>query len=192
MKHELIELIESLAGVQQSRKFHPEGDAMFHTLQVFERALDDTRDPRLLAAALLHDVGKAIDGPTHDIEGASLLEGLVRSDVVWLVEHHLDLLREPARAQKRFAGDERLALLQRLRRYDLAGRDPAARVRSAEWAVDTLLEESLRQGRGHNMLEPDDTHATDTSVERAMDSLRCLDDDSASPQHPSAKRRAHH
>lgn len=157
MRSELLSLIESLSGVQQSPTFHPEGDAMFHTLQVFERALEDTRDPRLLAAALLHDVGKAIDGPTHDVEGASLLEGLVRADVVWLVEHHLDLLREPGRARRRFAGDERLALLQRLRRYDLAGRDPAARVRDPAWAVDALLEEALRQGRGENILEARDT-----------------------------------
>ncbi len=142
---------------------------MFHSLQVFERALEDTRDVRLLAAALLHDVGKAIDGPTHDVEGASLLEGLVRADVVWLVEHHLDLLREPSRARRRFAGDARLGLLQRLRRYDLAGRDPAARVRGPEWAVDTLLEEALREGRGVNVLESLDPDAHEINDLAALD-----------------------
>ncbi len=146
LRNELVSLIESLSGISQSPVFHPEGDAMFHTLQVFDHALADTRDPILLAAALLHDVGKAIDGPTHDREGADLLDGLVSGEVVWLVEHHLDLLREPARTKRKLSGTRRLSLLQQLRRYDLAGRDPTARVRDAEWAVDTLLSIAEQSG----------------------------------------------
>jgi hypothetical protein len=139
MRNELLSLLHALDGIWQSPVFHPEGDALFHTLQVFERALADTRDPILLAAALFHDVGKALDGPSHEIEGAWLLEGLAHPDVVFLVEHHLDLLRDPRETRRRFANSYWLPLLERLRRYDLAGRDPRARVRSPEWALDTLL-----------------------------------------------------
>lgn len=143
LRNELVSLIESLHGISQSPVFHPEGDAMFHTLQVFDCALAHTRDPVLLGAALFHDVGKAIDGPTHDVEGADLLTDLVCDELVWLVEHHLDLLREPSKTRRRLAGQPRLALLEQLRRFDLAGRDPRARVRDAEWAVDTLFSLSI-------------------------------------------------
>lgn len=139
LRNEILSLVEALAGIEQSPVFHPEGDAMFHTLQVFEHALAHTRDPVLLGAALLHDVGKAIDGPTHDVEGADLLSDLLCDELVWLVGHHLDLLREPAKTRRRLAGQPRLSLLEQLRRFDLAGRDPRARVRDAEWAVDTLF-----------------------------------------------------
>jgi HD superfamily phosphodiesterase len=142
IEHELYSLLTALDGVRQSAAYHPEGDALYHSLQVFERALADTRDPILLAAALLHDVGKSIDGPTHDAEGASLLDGLVDSEVCWLVAHHLDLLKHPQSTRKHLRRDQlRLQRLEKLRRYDLAGRDPHARVNAPEWALNTMLAE---------------------------------------------------
>lgn len=155
LRNELVSLLQSLSGISQSPVFHPEGDALFHSLQVFDHALADTRDPVLLAAALFHDVGKAIDGPTHDLEGRSLLEGLLSDDVLWLVEHHLDLLREPAKCKRKLAGTARLSMLQKLRRYDLAGRDPTARVRDAEWAVDTLWSVVLEHDALDRVLAPE-------------------------------------
>jgi HD superfamily phosphodiesterase len=135
----LVSLLEGLDGVRQSPKYHPEGDALFHSLQVFELARRATSDRVLWAAALFHDVGKAIDGPLHDEVGADLLEGLLCARAVWLVRHHLDLLKDARATRRRFLGAPELRDLEMLRRWDLGGRDPRARVISAEEACDQLF-----------------------------------------------------
>lgn len=135
---EVVAWLRDLDGVPQDPRFHPEGDALFHSLQVFERALADRADPELLAAALLHDVGKAHAGRDHAEVGADLLVGLP-DRLVWCVRHHLDLLRDPRRTRARLHGTPALRDLERLRRWDLAGRDPRARVRSPEEAVHLAL-----------------------------------------------------
>lgn len=134
-----MSLLEALDGVDQDPRHHPEGDALFHSLQVFDHALADDAHPALLAAALLHDVGKATAGRDHAQVGADLLDD-VPELTRWLVAHHLDLLRWPAQTRRWLAGTDRLADLERLRRYDLRGRDPRARVRSPEEAVSIALE----------------------------------------------------
>lgn len=143
MTHEeLYSLLVALDGVRQSPAYHPEGDALYHSLQVFECALADTRDAVLLTASLFHDVGKAIDSSTHDAEGAELLEDLIDPEACWLVAHHLDLLKNPQSTRKHLKRDQlRLQRLEKLRRYDLAGRNPSARVNSPEWALQALMNE---------------------------------------------------
>lgn len=139
MDDELFSLLAALDGISQSPKYHPEGDALYHSLQVFDLALESTDDRDLWAAALFHDVGKAIDGPLHDEVGADLLEGLLSDRAVWLVRHHLDLLKEPRLTRRRLRGTKELADLELLRRWDLGGRDPRAQVRSLEGAFSLLL-----------------------------------------------------
>jgi hypothetical protein len=126
--NELAELLLALSGVPQDPRWHPEGDALYHSLQVFDLARRATDDPALLAAALFHDVGKAVDSAEHAEVGADLLEGLVSPRVVWLVRHHLDLLRSPAATKRRLRGTPELADLSRLRRWDVGGRSPRALV----------------------------------------------------------------
>ena len=59
-------LLLPLEEVQQNRTYHPEGDALYHSLQVFELARDELPyDEEFLLAALLHDVGKGIDRSDH-------------------------------------------------------------------------------------------------------------------------------
>ena len=142
MYDELLSMLLALDGVQQDPRYHPERDALFHTLQVFQLACRSSRDPRLWAAALFHDVGKAIDGPTHDEVGAEMLDGLLEDGVVRLVRHHLDLLRNPRRARRRH---DRAFLvdLEALRRFDLGGRDPRAEVLRPEDALDLVFEHPL-------------------------------------------------
>lgn len=139
MYDEMLTWLAALDGVPQDPRYHPEGDALFHSLQVFERALVDDADAELLAAALLHDIGKATAGADHDAIGAELLVGWPER-VVWLVGHHLDLLRDPRRARRRWGGTPAGVDLARLRRWDLAGRDPRARVREPEEAAAIVAE----------------------------------------------------
>jgi exopolyphosphatase/pppGpp-phosphohydrolase len=139
MYEELHDLLSSLDGVRQHPKFHPEGDALFHSLQVFELARQASRDRTLWAAALLHDVGKAISSPDHDVIGADLLDGVVAPRIVWLVRHHLDLLTAPALTKRRLRSTTALGDLQKLRAWDVGGRKPSAHVRGVEAALDELL-----------------------------------------------------
>jgi hypothetical protein len=119
-----------LEGVKQNPKYHPEGDALYHSLQVFERAREARPyDEEFLLAALLHDVGKAIDPSDHVAAAVVALRGAVTERTLWLVEHHMDLVasREKplnARARRALEGSEHLEDLRLLRDLDDAGRVP--------------------------------------------------------------------
>jgi predicted HD phosphohydrolase len=139
MHDELFSLVRDLDGIEQSARYHPEGDALYHTLQVFDLARRATDDRVLWAAALFHDVGKAIDGALHDEIGADLVDGLLPPRAVWLIRHHLDLLKDPRRTRRRYHGLTALRDLEALRRWDLGGRDPNARVMSLDDAFDILF-----------------------------------------------------
>ncbi|MDB5352768.1 MAG: hypothetical protein JWN86_4015 [Planctomycetota bacterium] len=90
--------LEPLAAVKQNPRWHPEGDALYHSLQVFQRARRDRPyDEEFLLAALLHDVGKAIDPKDHVGSGLESLGGTLTPRTYWLIEHHMDLLVRPDR-----------------------------------------------------------------------------------------------
>ena len=135
----LVKMLLDLDGIEQDPKFHPEGNALYHSLQVFEIANKYTEDPELLMAALLHDVGKAIDSAHHAEIGAHMLSEVASERVSWLVHHHLDLLRTPRQTRKRFAHTSQLADLEALRRWDLAGRKRKVWVPTPHNAVATLM-----------------------------------------------------
>ncbi len=141
MDHELHDLLLALDGVEQSPRYHPEGDALFHSLQVFDLARAATDDREMWAAALFHDVGKSVRSGDagHDEIGADLLAGLVSDRVEWLVRHHLDLLRDARKTRRRLHGDQRLADLEKLRTWDVKGRRPEARVLSVNDAMCILF-----------------------------------------------------
>ncbi len=161
MEDELLELLLALDGVRQNPRYHPEGDALYHSLQAFELARRETDDRALWGAALLHDVGKAVGSAEHDANGADMLDGLVAPRIVWLVRHHLDLLDSPAATKRRLRGTgarfapllsmgpqaapnparpSALGDLVRLRRWDVGGRSPTACVLSPERALTLLFD----------------------------------------------------
>jgi len=135
----LYALLENLEGVEQSPRYHPEGDALYHSLQVFQCALAESDNPILWAAALFHDVGKAIDYPNHANTGADALDGLLHPRICWLIRHHLDLLIHPKRTRSRLRGQESLQQLEILRKWDLQGRRTDAEVMEVHQALDNLL-----------------------------------------------------
>jgi hypothetical protein len=152
MHQDLLSLLLALDGIQQDPRWHPEGDALYHSLQAFDLARRESDDHALWAAALLHDVGKALGSADHAEVGADLLDGLVAPRVVWLVRHHLDLLHQPAATKRRLRGTRALADLQRLRRWDVGGRSPRATTLPAEAALEMLLDhggEALLAPLGH-------------------------------------------
>ncbi len=84
-------LLLPLERVKESRKYHPEGDVLYHSLQVFDLARDQRPyDEEFLLAALLHDVGKGIDRGDHVAAGLEALEGVITPRTAWLIEHHMD------------------------------------------------------------------------------------------------------
>lgn len=98
----------------------------------------ETQDPTLLAAALFHDVGKGIDYPNHDKAGAQAFYGVLNNDICWLIEHHLDLLNNPTKTRRQLKGTSQLANLEKLRRWDLAGRKVGVEVMSVQTALNIL------------------------------------------------------
>ena len=101
-------LLFPLETVKQNPQWHPEGDALYHSLQVFELARHDRPwDEEFLLAALLHDVGKAIDPGDHTAAGLAALEGAITDRTRWLIEHHMDAL---AYKDKRLDKEEREAI----------------------------------------------------------------------------------
>jgi hypothetical protein len=83
-------LLLPLENVKQSPRYHPEGDALYHTLQVYDLACDQLPyDEEFLLAALLHDVGKGIDPLDHVAAGLEALDGYITPRTAWLIEHHM-------------------------------------------------------------------------------------------------------
>ncbi len=138
------ELLHPLAQVKQSPEYHPEGDALYHSLQVF--ALANERlpyDEEFLTAALLHDVGKAIDRRNHVAAAVAALEGLVTPRTAWLIENlplalNLGTGSLGARAKRRLESAPDYEELIMLAECDRAGRVRGARVGDLEDAIHHL------------------------------------------------------
>jgi hypothetical protein len=121
-------LLLPLENVKGPLKYHPEGDTLYHSLQVFDHARDELPyDEEFLTAALLHDVGKAIDPANHVGAGLEALNGFITQRTGWLIEHHMlaHALAEGklgARARRRLEKSEHFEELVLLGQCDRAGR----------------------------------------------------------------------
>lgn len=141
-------LLLPLADVEQSRKYHPEGDALYHSLQVFELARDaQPYDEEFLLAALLHDVGKAIDPEDHVEAGLQALDGYITERTAWLITHHMEAHRIydgtiGYRARKRLAESEDYPDLLLLGECDREGRLAGMVVPDLDDVLDDIREVS--------------------------------------------------
>lgn len=80
-------LVAVLATVRQDPARCPEGDVLEHTLQVFDLVHRERPfDEELLTAALVHDVGRAIDRSDPVASGLEALGDLITPRTRWLVE----------------------------------------------------------------------------------------------------------
>ncbi len=136
--------LQPLESVKQNPKYHPEGDALFHSLQVFQLAREARPyDEEFLLAALLHDVGKAIDPQDHVKAGVEALRGAVTARTLWLIEHHMDLLPArdralPPRIKREIEASEHYDDLVLLREVDDAGRVPGEHVETLDAVLGYL------------------------------------------------------
>lgn len=138
------ELLRPLEKVKQSPKHHPEGDALYHSLQVFQIALRVREyDQEFLLAALLHDVGKGIDPEDHVASGVEALREYVTPRTLWLIENHM-LAHEchdgtiGPRVRRRLAASPDFEDLLLLSEIDRAGRRGGVIVPSIEEALEAI------------------------------------------------------
>lgn len=134
-------LLLPLEQVEQRRTTHPEGDALYHSLQVFALACGERAwDEEFLLAALLHDVGKGIDPLDHVAAGLDALEGYITPRTAWLIENHRDAQRLHdgsigQRAKRRLQEHEDYDALVALSRCDRDGRVPGRQVPTVDEAL---------------------------------------------------------
>jgi hypothetical protein len=139
-------LLVPLEGVKLNPKEHPEGDALYHSLQVFDLVRDAIPyDEELQLAALLHEVGRAIDPKDPVTATLESLEGYITERTAWFIEHHQEAaaFREGtlgARSRRRLEASEDFDDLMLLDRCDRQGRVRGATVPEIEDALAHLRE----------------------------------------------------
>jgi hypothetical protein len=139
-------LLAPLENLKQSAKYHPEGDVLFHLLQVFELAREARPyDEEFLVAALLHDAGKGIDPADHVGAVLQALDGLITERTRFLIENHMLAHELKAgtighRQRLRLEASEDFEDLMLLRELDNRGRVPGAHVGTLDEALDYLRE----------------------------------------------------
>ena len=145
-------LLLPLEKVKQSPKWHPEGDALYHSLQVFDLARDELPyDEEFLVAALMHDIGKAIDPGDHVLAGLEALQGYITQRTAWLIQHHMEahaILDRTigARAHRRLRENENFEELELLAKCDRGGRQCGVETPDVDEALDYLRELALMCG----------------------------------------------
>lgn len=134
-------LLTRLEQIQLNPGKHPEGDALYHSLQTFELGLEERPyDEEFLLACLLHDAGLAIDRRAPVPALLRLLGNLVTERTRFFIENlaaateYLKTGRMP-RALRRSDDFDDLVLLARC---DRDGRERGAPVRELHEALEYL------------------------------------------------------
>jgi len=141
----IIPEVAALRGVPQPPEFHPEGDALTHTLQAVAE-VDDLDDERVFWAVLLHDIGKKSTtrffngrwrAHGHADVGAEMARDILNrnglehlaGDVYWIIKNHhykqswnLKADQLLSRNQRRFLEHPLFTLLEKVCAADSAGR----------------------------------------------------------------------
>ncbi|NOY42041.1 MAG: HD domain-containing protein [Planctomycetes bacterium] len=149
-------LLRPLEFVTQDPIRHPEGDVLYHSLQVYTLVGEHfPYDEELLTAALLHDVGKAVNRRDSIAVGLAALTGIITPRTVWFIEN-LPVARTlvdgtlGVRAINRLKASPDFDELTVFIDSDLAGRRCGVVVPDIEEAIDQLSDLSQLHGEDEN------------------------------------------
>ena len=137
-------LLLPLSRIKQDRRYHPEGDVLYHSLQVYDLMRDERPyDEELQLAALLHDVGKGFDPRDHINAALEALDGCITERTEWFIEFHMEAhgIRDGslgARARRRLHDSDDFEDLMLLEECDHLGRQPGAQVPDLDDALDEI------------------------------------------------------
>jgi hypothetical protein len=134
-------LMNRLDGLRLDPKEHAEGDALYHSLQVFELGLAERPwDEEFLLACLIHDVGLAIDRRKPIDAALNAVGRLVTQRTRFFIEHlpeGVAYLRS-GQVSRTLRRSDHFDDLIDLARLDLAGRVAGAEVGTLDEALDYL------------------------------------------------------
>jgi putative nucleotidyltransferase with HDIG domain len=128
----IIDYLLSLENKKDPPENHPEDNLLSHLTQAFQIAKKESTDQELWVAALLHDIGKAIQNPDHPEVGVQLLKehGYINDKVLSLVNNHMRIrwflsgrMKKQGKIEK-ILNDVYLVELIHLRRIDKTSRIP--------------------------------------------------------------------
>ena len=137
-------LLQPLETVLQRGESHPEGDVLYHSLQVFALVREEAPyDEELLLAALLHDVGKVADPREPVAATVELLGDSVTMRTRWLIENHRDLRAQydgsiSARRRRHLRRHPWYEDLELLAEADEQGREPGVPVPETDEALEYI------------------------------------------------------
>lgn len=139
-------LLAPLEDVRLNPRHHPEGDALYHSLQVFALARSYLPyDEEFLLAALLHDVGRAIDPKECCAATLEAIEAVATPRCRWLIEHQHEARAFKdgtlgVRARRRLEESEHFEELMLLAECDDRGRVPGVEVPELDEALGYIRE----------------------------------------------------
>jgi len=148
---EMLTLLHNLNGIIQQKEYHPEGDVLKHTYQVFKWAIRESGDLDLILAALLHDVGKATYSNSHEKDSVKMIEGFSSCKTVWLVKNHMRIwtyINGEMRGLKKcieLANHCWLPELIQLARWDKKGRNPYSQCYFSDEVIIKILNKKAKE-----------------------------------------------
>jgi hypothetical protein len=142
LRDHLAVLLKGLEKVRLDPRRHPEGDLLYHSLQVFELGKNERPyDEEFLLACLLHDVGFGLDRRHPQRVLMQELESALTERTLFFLEHHPEgkeyLSSGKIRPSLRKSNDFDDLIL--LARCDLDGRMCGAAVPTADEALDYIF-----------------------------------------------------
>ncbi len=134
-------LLKRLDKVPLDPSKHPEGNALYHSLQVFELGLAaQPYDEEFLLACLLHDVGLGVDRKNSVHAAIETLKGMVTDRTLFLIENRSAAFEflQTGKISRSLRRSEHFEELTLLARCDRDGRVPGAKVGTLDEALEYI------------------------------------------------------